>query len=79
MNNTVKSGFRIGAWDVYPQQNLLKSPEHTKTLEPKVMDVLVFLSERQGQVVSRQQILDALWREAVVGDEIGRASCRERV
>ncbi|MDX2418701.1 MAG: winged helix-turn-helix domain-containing protein [Xanthomonadales bacterium] len=70
MNNTVISGFRIGAWDVYPQQNLLKSPEHTKTLEPKVMDVLVFLSERQGEVVSRQQILEAVWREAVVGDEV---------
>ena len=70
MNNTVKSGFRIGAWDVYPQQNLLKSPEHTKTLEPKVMDVLVFLAERQGEVVSRQQILDAVWREVVVGDEV---------
>jgi len=66
----VKRGFRIGAWDVYPQQNLLKSPEQTKTLEPKVMDVLVFLAERQGEVVSRQQILDAVWREVVVGDEV---------
>ncbi len=70
MNNIGKSGFRIGGWDVYPQQNLLKSPGHTKTLEPKVMDVLVFLSERQGEVVSRQQILDAVWREVVVGDEV---------
>jgi len=70
MNNTVKCGFRIGGWDVYPQQNLLKSPEQTKTLEPKVMDVLVFLAERQGEVVSRQQILDAVWREVVVGDEV---------
>jgi DNA-binding winged helix-turn-helix (wHTH) protein len=60
MNNTLKFGFRIEGWDVYPQQNLLKSPEHTKTLEPKVMDVLVFLAERQGEVVSRQQILDAV-------------------
>ena len=66
----MKRGFRIGAWDVYPQQNLLKSPEQTKTLEPKVMDVLVFLAERQGEVVSRQQILDAVWREVVVGDEV---------
>jgi len=70
MNNTVKCHFRIGGWDVNPQQNLLKSPEHTKTLEPKVMDVLVFLAERQGEVVSRQQILDAVWREVVVGDEV---------
>jgi TolB-like protein/DNA-binding winged helix-turn-helix (wHTH) protein len=70
MSNTVKSGFRVGAWDVYPQANLLKCPEHSKTLEPKVMDVLVFLSQRQGEVVSRQQILDAVWRGAVVGDEV---------
>ena len=70
MDNTVKGGFRIGAWHVYPQQNLLKSPEHTKTIEPKVMDVLVFLAERQGEVVSRQRILDAVWREVVVGDEV---------
>jgi TolB-like protein/DNA-binding winged helix-turn-helix (wHTH) protein len=70
MNNSAKTGFRIGRWDVDPQQNLLKSPEHTKTLEPKVMDVLVFLAERQGEVVSRQQILDAVWREVVVGDEV---------
>jgi len=70
MDNTVKCDFRIGGWDVYPQQNLLKSPEQTKTLEPKVMDVLVFLAERQGEVVSRQQILDAVWREVVVGDEV---------
>lgn len=66
----MKCGFRIGGWDVYPQQNLLKSLEQTKTLEPKVMDVLVFLAERQGEVVSRQQILDAVWREVVVGDEV---------
>lgn len=66
----MKCDFRIGGWDVYPQQNLLKSPEQTKTLEPKVMDVLVFLAERQGEVVSRQQILDAVWREVVVGDEV---------
>ena len=70
MDKTVKHGFRVGSWHVYPQQNLLKSPEQPKTLEPKVMDLLVFLAERQGEVVSRQQILDAVWREVVVGDEV---------
>ncbi|MGI9221974.1 MAG: winged helix-turn-helix domain-containing protein [Woeseiaceae bacterium] len=70
MSNSAKAGFRIGRWDVDPQQNLLKSPEHTKTLEPKVMDVLVFLAEKQGEVVSRQEILDAVWGEVVVGDEV---------
>ena len=34
------------------------------------MDLLVFLAERQGEVVSRQQILDSVWTEVVVGDEV---------
>ena len=70
MNDTLQSGFRIGDWEVYPQENLLKGPDRARVLEPKVMDVLVFLAERQGEVVSRQQILDAVWLEVVVGDEV---------
>jgi TolB-like protein/DNA-binding winged helix-turn-helix (wHTH) protein len=69
VNDNLQPGFRIGDWEVYPQQNLLKRPDQTRALEPKVMDVLVFLADRQGEVVSRQQILDAVWYVVVVGDE----------
>ncbi len=70
MIDNLQSGFRIGDWEVYPQENLLRGSGGSRVLEPKVMDVLVFLAERQGEVVSRQQILDAVWREVVVGDEV---------
>ncbi len=69
MNDKLQSGFRIGDWEVYPQENLLKRPDRASVLEPKVMDVLVFLAGRQGKVVSRQQLLDAVWAGVVVGDE----------
>lgn len=69
MNDYLQSGFRIGDWDVYPQENLLKNSDCERVLEPKVMDVLVFLAGRQGDVISRQQLLDAVWAGVVVGDE----------
>jgi TolB-like protein/DNA-binding winged helix-turn-helix (wHTH) protein/Tfp pilus assembly protein PilF len=69
VNDKLQSGFRIGNWEVYPQENLLKRPDRASVLEPKVMDVLVFLAGRQGKVVSRQQLLDAVWAGVVVGDE----------
>ena len=69
MNDNLQTGFRIGDWTVYPQENLLKAPDREHVLEPKVMDVLVFLAGRCGDVVSRQQLLDSVWTNVVVGDE----------
>jgi DNA-binding winged helix-turn-helix (wHTH) protein/TolB-like protein len=69
VNDKLQSGVRIGDWEVYPQENLLKGPDRECVLEPKVMDVLVFLACRQGEVVSREQLLDAVWADVVVGDE----------
>ena len=69
MIENLRSGFRVGGWEVYPTENLLKGPNRECVLEPKVMDVLVFLACRQGEVVSREQVLDAVWPDSVVGDE----------
>jgi Tol biopolymer transport system component/DNA-binding winged helix-turn-helix (wHTH) protein len=37
-------------------------------LEPKAFDLLVLLLERQGQVVTKQEILDSVWRQTAVSD-----------
>ena len=37
-------------------------------LEPKAFDLLVLLLERQGQLVTKQEILDAVWRHTAVTD-----------
>jgi TolB-like protein/DNA-binding winged helix-turn-helix (wHTH) protein/tetratricopeptide (TPR) repeat protein len=70
VNDSLQSGFGIGDWEVYPQENLLKGPNRECVLEPKVMDVLVLLAGRPGDVVSRQQLLDFVWADVVVGDEV---------
>ena len=37
-------------------------------LEPKAFDLLVLLLERHGHVVTKQEILDTLWRQTAVTD-----------
>jgi TolB-like protein/DNA-binding winged helix-turn-helix (wHTH) protein len=70
VTDSLRSGFRIGDWEVCPQENRLKGPDRESVLEPKVMDVLVLLAQSQGDVVSRRQILDSVWADVVVGEEV---------
>jgi len=59
--------FLVGDWQADPSTGrILKSGEEVK-LEPKVMQVLVFLAENQGKVVSRDDLESAAWAGMVVG------------
>ena len=70
MTDNLRAGFRIGEWEVCPQENRLKGPIRESEIEPKVMDVLVLLANSPGEVISRQQILDSVWADVVVGEEV---------
>lgn len=66
---TLAPTLRIGDWRVDPAVNELRRKGETVRLEPKTMEVLVFLAERAGQVVSREALLTALWPGVVVGED----------
>jgi Tol biopolymer transport system component len=61
--------FRIGRWLVTPARNRISSAGSDKTIEPKVMRVLEVLIRRQGLVVSRSEIEDSVWPNALIGDK----------
>jgi DNA-binding winged helix-turn-helix (wHTH) protein/TolB-like protein/Flp pilus assembly protein TadD len=63
------TALRIGDWLADPATNELRRDGETIRLEPKAMEVLVFLADRAGQVVSREALLTALWAGMVVGDD----------
>lgn len=63
---TVKS-FSFGEWQVNPALNSIENGAQVRQLEPRVMDVLVYLCQRQGEVVSAQQLLGGCWGAAVSG------------
>lgn len=65
----LRKGFELGEWTVKPEDGSLTSPERTARLEPLQMDLLVFLCSRAGRVVTRDEILEAVWRGRFVSDD----------
>ncbi len=62
--------FQIGEWIVEPDLNRLIHGNETVSVEPKVINVLVFLAERPGEVLSKEEILRSVWPETHVSDEV---------
>ncbi len=63
-------GFQLGAWRVYPDQGLLIGEDGQCHLEPKVMEVLVYLAKQQDRVVKRDELIDEVWQGVPVSDEV---------
>lgn len=61
--------FRIGPWLVTPRLNAISRNGPQVHLEPKVMDVLVSLATRNGETVSREELLRAVWPNTFVTDD----------
>jgi DNA-binding winged helix-turn-helix (wHTH) protein/TolB-like protein/Tfp pilus assembly protein PilF len=64
-----KDALRIGEWTVEPGLNQLSTRDRVVKVEPKAMEVLVYLAARPGEVVSRDALLAEVWRGVVVGDD----------
>ena len=67
--NELQAGFRIGECFIEPRQNRIVRGEVEARLEPRVMDVLVCLVERAGDVVSRETLNEQVWGNLVVTDQ----------
>nr|WP_255551544.1 winged helix-turn-helix domain-containing protein [Granulicella sp. dw_53] len=55
---------------IQPQINAVERDGHTWHLEPKVMQVLVHLASHPNEVLSKQRMIDAIWRDTFVGDDV---------
>lgn len=67
---SLRRGFRVGDWDVHPLQGVIAQGGHRVHIEPKVMDVLVCLARHPGEVVTRDMLLDEVWKGVVVTDDV---------
>lgn len=61
--------FQLADCLIRPAEHLVQRADGPIRVEPRTMALLVFLAERAGRVVSRQQIEDELWAGRVVGYE----------
>ena len=71
MNSTRGNGeFVAGEWTVIPTRNLLVRGEQQLRLEPRVMDLLVYLAEHAGAVISKEELVEQVWKARSATDEV---------
>ena len=62
--------YIVGDWRVEARRHILiDSTGETLRLPPKTIDVLCLLASRQGEVISRSEILDQIWQSGNGGDD----------
>ncbi|MGI9303802.1 MAG: tetratricopeptide repeat protein [Gammaproteobacteria bacterium] len=59
--------FTVGGWEVQPLLNCIRRGDKIVRLEPKTMQVLVYLAAHPGEVVTRQTLEGRVWAGMVVG------------
>lgn len=62
--------FRVGNWDISTDTGTIRSGNQQIQLEPRVMDLLVHLCDQAGEVLSKKQLIKAVWQEAFVSDDV---------
>jgi DNA-binding winged helix-turn-helix (wHTH) protein len=65
----VPRSFELGGCTVNPEDGSLTSSGRSVRLEPLQMDLLVFLCSRAGQVVTKDEILETVWRGRFISDD----------
>lgn len=63
------STWTVGPWRLDAGTGELRRGNETLRVEPKVAEVLLYLAQHPGQIVSRDELLTAVWPGVVVGDD----------
>ena len=61
--------FKLASLEVHPATLEVVAGDRREQLEPRVMQVLVALARRRGEVVSRDELNELCWGGRVVGDD----------
>jgi DNA-binding winged helix-turn-helix (wHTH) protein len=62
--------FRLGEWIIKPQRDCIERGEGVVHVKPKAMAVLEHLARSSGDVITRDELFDAVWPGGVVTDDV---------
>ncbi len=62
-------GFTIGEWEVLPGHGVLRRGDQEERPEPKVFAVLLALASRDGNLVTRDDLVNEVWDGRPTSDE----------
>jgi len=66
-DTSIKSLFSIDGWLVHADTHRISRNGEVRKLEPRSMELLLYLADRPDQTVTRQEIEDNVWQGRVVG------------
>lgn len=79
LENPLPDAIQVGAWRAVRATGELLRDGASERLEPKVMDLLFLLAGRPGKAFTKDEIMEALWPDVIVGDDtLARAVSRLR-
>jgi DNA-binding winged helix-turn-helix (wHTH) protein len=66
----LQEGFFLDEWFVEPQLGRISKDEKIVQLEPKIMEVLVYLAENQGKTIKKEQFFNLVWADVNVTEHV---------
>lgn len=65
----LRQGFTLGEWEVLPLRGVLRCGDREERPEPRVFGVLIALAKRNGDLVTRDELVEELWGGRPTSDE----------
>ncbi len=62
------SYFRLGEWLVKPSENAFESGDRRSVVEPRAMEVLLYMAENPNTILTSEQLLNECWAGTFYGD-----------
>ena len=62
-------GFRIGDWEIFPARGEMRCGDKVEKPEPKVLAVLISLAMRDGDLVTKDDLVDEVWDGRPTSDD----------
>ena len=65
----LNGGFNLGDWEVLPAKGVLRRGSEEVHPEPKVLEVLLALARRDGDLVTKDELIEEVWDGKAFSDE----------
>ncbi len=62
--------YVLEEWKVYPDKSQIERDGNIVHLEPKIMEVLVYLIQNANRVISREELTEHVWQSKYASDEV---------
>ncbi len=73
----MEDSFTLRDWLIEPHRNSITGLGEPVKIEPRAMQVLVYLARHAGETVSREDVLDHVWEGTIVAEEALTSAIRK--